>query len=370
MTTGRRRSSDEIQTAVDRWMADYVRASRLRIAGDATTYAAELQEAEALGPLAKRGDRKGCGPLEAHINQQVPQRSIRRRGTSARSLALIDASIRILEEIQPASIRAVCYRLFTMGLITSMAKSENRVSTQLTWARETGAISWAWIVDETRAPERVNAWENPAAFIETVQRSYRRDRWTDQPEWVEVWSEKGTIRGTLAPILNTYGVTFRVMHGYGSATAVHQAAQESHHGEKLLTVFYVGDHDPSGLHMSKADLPQRLKDYGGVVDLIRLALTEEDTRSGLPWFATETKRQDPRFSWYWRRHGSRCWELDALSPVVLRERVEQAIVERLDLAAWKRAEVVEHAERDSLTSILNAWPDISGQASEYGDPQR
>jgi hypothetical protein len=53
----------------------------------------------------------------------------------------------------------------------------------------------------------------------------------------------------------------------------------------------------------------------------------------------------------------------------VRERVEQAIVERLDLAAWKRAEVVEHAERDSLTSILNAWPGISGQASEYRERQ-
>ncbi|MBI4264996.1 MAG: hypothetical protein HY657_11535 [Acidobacteria bacterium] len=294
----------------------------------------------------------------------------RGRGKSPRSLALIKAASMVLAEIQPATVRAVCYRLFTMGLITSMAKSEtNRVGAQLTWARETRAIPWAWIVDETRAPERVNAWENPAAFVETVQRSYRRDRWTDQPEWIEVWSEKGTIRGTLAPVLHAYGVTFRVMHGYGSATAVHQAAQDSQHGEKLLTVFYVGDHDPSGLHMSEVDLPRRLKEYGGVVDLIRLALTEQDTRSGLPWFATETKRHDPRCRWYWERHGSRCWELDALSPVVLRERVEQAIVERLDLAAWKRAEVVEHAERDSLTSILNTWPGISGQASKYGDRQ-
>jgi len=39
------------------------------------------------------------------------------RGKSERSLQLIDASIDILEEIQPATVRAVCYRLFTMGLI-------------------------------------------------------------------------------------------------------------------------------------------------------------------------------------------------------------------------------------------------------------
>jgi hypothetical protein len=217
----------------------------------------------------------------------------------------------------------------------------------------------------------VSAFDNPEEYVEVVKRSYRKDRWTDQPEWIEVWSEKGTVRGTLAPILNAYGITFRVMHGYGSATAVYQAAQDSigDAHEKLLTVFYLGDHDPSGLHMSEVDLPRRLKAYGGDVDLIRLALTAEDTRGDLPSFATETKRQDARYRWYLERHGSRCWELDALSPVVLRDRVEQAILARLDREAWERAEVVERAETDSLATILNAWPgvarsSISGQAPE------
>jgi hypothetical protein len=320
--------------------------------------------------LARLGDL-GASGRAAVANRSAPQPESRRgRGKSPRSLALIGAAFTILKEIQPATIRAVCYRLFTLGVITAMTKGEtNRVSAQLTWAREQGLIPWGWIVDETRAPERVNAFTDPQDYVEAVKRSYRKDRWIDQPEWIEVWSEKGTIRGTLAPILHAYGVTFRVMHGYGSATAVYQAAQDSQRGEKPLTVFYVGDHDPSGLHMSEVDLPRRLKEYGGVVDLIRLALTEQDTRSGLPWFATETKRHDPRFRWYLERHGSRCWELDALSPVVLRERVEQAILDRLDLAAWKRAEVVEHAERESLTSILATWPGISGQASKYGGRQ-
>ena len=33
------------------------------------------------------------------------------------------------------------------------------------------------------------------------------------------------------------------------------------------------------------------------------------------------------------------------------------------------AAVVEHAERDALTSILNTWPSTSGQASKYGERQ-
>jgi hypothetical protein len=59
------------------------------------------------------------------------------RGKSPKTVALIEAAFSILEEIQPASVRAVCYRLFTLGLIKNMDKAEtNKVSTQLTWATE------------------------------------------------------------------------------------------------------------------------------------------------------------------------------------------------------------------------------------------
>ena len=52
----------------------------------------------------------------------------RGRGKSQKSLDLIEAAHRILAEIAPASVRAVCYRLFNEKLIASMAKGEtNRV---------------------------------------------------------------------------------------------------------------------------------------------------------------------------------------------------------------------------------------------------
>ncbi len=141
----------------------------------------------------------------------------------------------------------------------------NKVSRLLTQAREDGDLDWDWVVDETREAERISTWQDVAAFGETVMRSYRKNYWAEQPEWIEVWSEKGTVRGTLAPVLNEYGITFRVMHGHGSATAVHAAAEESADSDKLLTVLYVGDWDPSGMHMSEIDLPERLERYGGVV---------------------------------------------------------------------------------------------------------
>ena len=182
------------------------------------------------------------------------------RGKSKASLQLIDAAIRILEEIQPASVRAVCYRLFVEKLIPNMSKgSTDKVSKQLVYARENGLLPWAWVVDETREAERISTWDNPEEIIAAAVNGYRKDYWTMQPNWVEVWSEKGTIRGTLAPVLRKYGVTFRVMHGYGSATALHGIATETADNDKALTVLYVGDWDPSGMQMSEIDIPGRLQ---------------------------------------------------------------------------------------------------------------
>ena len=47
-------------------------------------------------------------------------------------------------------------------------------------------------------------------------------------------------------------------------------------------------------------------------------------------------------------YGSRCWELDALSPTILREPVERRFVERLDLERGTTPIEIEAAERESV----------------------
>ena len=178
------------------------------------------------------------------------------------SLDLIEAMYAAAEAAQPITGRGIGYKLFTQGLIPSMATGEMaKVYRLLRLAREQGRIPWEWIVDETRDLERRQSWRDRDAFIRTVRQAYRRDFWAQQPKRVEVWSEKGTVRGVLAPVLDEYGVGFRVMHGFSSATAVHDVAQGG--DGRLLVVLYVGDCDPSGMHMSERDLPERLEEYGG-----------------------------------------------------------------------------------------------------------
>jgi hypothetical protein len=122
------------------------------------------------------------------------------RGMAQRSLDLIEVMYAAAEAAQPITGRGIGYKLFTQGLIPSMARSEmQRVYRLLREARERGDIPWEWIVDETRTIERVATWADPAEYARCVAKSYRRDFWNQQPHRVQVWSEKGTVRGVLAP---------------------------------------------------------------------------------------------------------------------------------------------------------------------------
>lgn len=299
----------------------------------------------------------------------VPMR--RGRGKAQATMKLIEACQEILREIQPATVRAVCYRLFTMGLIPDMSKnSTNKVSTQIVWAREQGCIPWAWVVDETREAERVNTWSNSDAIIRAAVTTYRRDYWQDQPYRVEVWSEKGTVRGTIAPVLDELGVTFRVMHGFASATTINTIADESTDDPRPFIALYVGDFDPSGMFMSEVDLPERMDRYGGEVTIERIALLPDDL-DGLPYFDVDSKSGDARYDWFRRRYGNRCWELDAMSPNDLRERVRAVIEAHIEKPAWDRAIEVEQAEVESMRQFHKAWKRrISGPATKYPEADR
>jgi hypothetical protein len=199
------------------------------------------------------------------------------RGMAQGSLDLIDAMRVIVEAAEPITGRGVGYKLFTKALIPSMERNEmRRVYRLLLKAREQGIIPWDWIVDETRAFERVPTWADPDEYARATVRDYRRDFWNQQPVRCEVWSEKGTVRGVLQPVLDEYAVGFRVMHGFSGATTVYDVAQDDD-GRKLI-VIYVGDFDPSGMYMSEKDLPDHPK---GAHPDIALRIGRQDHRHGL-----------------------------------------------------------------------------------------
>ena len=90
-------------------------------------------------------------------------------------------------------------------------------------AREEGTLPWRWIIDGTRSEAVVPTWGDPREYAKSVQDSYRRNKWDAQPVYVCVKSEKATIEGTIAPVLDRYELPFQVLHGFSGATSVMDA---------------------------------------------------------------------------------------------------------------------------------------------------
>src|SRR5262249_4984038 len=131
----------------------------------------------------------GSKKLSEGGEEQIGTGSKKVRGRARRSLDLIEAMYLAAEKAQPITGRGVGYKLFTAGLIPSMAMNEmQRVYRLLKEAREEGVIPWDWIVDETREIERVATWNDRDHFARTLAQSYRRDFWNQQPHRVQVWS--------------------------------------------------------------------------------------------------------------------------------------------------------------------------------------
>jgi hypothetical protein len=124
------------------------------------------------------------------MSEQTGTGSKKVRGRAQHSIDLIEAMYTAAKDANPITGRGIGYKLFTAGLIPSMARNEmQRVYRLLKEAREEGDIPWDWIVDETRAIERVSTWDNPADYARCVAQSYRRDFWNQQPHRVSLMPE-------------------------------------------------------------------------------------------------------------------------------------------------------------------------------------
>ena len=158
--------------------------------------------------MAKRSKLKPVRKKKSRRSKLHPVRE-KVRGMAQASLDLIETMRTIAEAAQPITGRGIGYKLFVAKLIASMEKRQMaKVYRLLLIARERGIIPWDWIVDETRSIERAATWADPAEYSRCVAQSYRRDFWDQQPHRVLVMSEKGTVRGVLAPVLNEYAVGF------------------------------------------------------------------------------------------------------------------------------------------------------------------
>jgi hypothetical protein len=267
-----------------------------------------------------------------------------------RTTELINAASVILEIQQPMTIRQLFYRLVSQGLIPNDRKHYQLVSRIMTKARDDGRIPFEYITDRSRPEYKPNVFEDAAEYADVVRRSYRKDYWHNQPNHVELWVEKDAIIGSIEAVTNELGITVRVGRGFLSTTRAHEIAGFFSRINKPITVFYLGDHDPSG-QMIEQDLYQRVHDYGCSFELERLAIFKSDiSEFNLP--PLRIKQTDSNAWKFQEKYGDDCVELDALPPDVLRERIKEAVELLIDFDLWNRAKATETAELNSIAGFV------------------
>ena len=259
-----------------------------------------------------------------------------------------------LQAANPMTLRQVHYRIVARAdtTYTNTQGDYNQLSKWLVQERLSGAIPWEWIEDRLRKPRHVNMFGDLEEFVEIVRHSYRRDVWTGQPDYLEVFVEKDALSAIFEDALGSYGVTLNVGRGYSSWSSIKAAADRFDGGG---TILYFGDFDPSGEDMVRAleaslanpDLPGG----GSFPTVIKCALTPEDIDAySLP--PDFTKATDTRQAAFVARYGDVAVELDALPVAVLRERIVREVETRMDGDALEETRRQEREDRERLNGIL------------------
>lgn len=231
-------------------------------------------------------------------------------------------------------------------------------------ARMAGLIDWHAIEDRTRGVNGLAHWETASEIVGACASQYRLDKWVGQTHRVEVWVEKDALKGVVQKAADEEDVQYFSCRGYTSLTAIWDAGQrlKRHAGNgQRPVVLHLGDHDPSGIDMSR-DIEERVAQFmdGHGTELIfqRIALNMDQVRKYRPP-PNPAKVTDSRFKAYQNEHGDESWELDALKPKMLHDLIVSKIREYRDDVAFKNRQSIERTNKSELERASEQWGQIN-----------
>jgi len=282
-----------------------------------------------------------------------PFKRIKFRGETLVKIVLCNDVIkRYQDQGLRLTLRQLYYQLVTMNVIPNEEKSYTNLSTVVSNARLAGIMDWDAIEDRVRRPRTQGEFRDLKELIEAAINAYRLPRWKGQDHYVELWVEKDALAGVLEPIARKFHVTMMVNRGYSSQSAMYESSKRfnEHDGAQLSTLFYLGDHDPSGEDMVR-DIQDRLDMFCNYhVEVHKLALTMDQIEEYNPP-PNPAKIKDPRAMAYIREHGNSSWEVDALPPEVLTEIIEHAFSSVLDTALMNKVIEQEGKDKNKLRRL-------------------
>jgi hypothetical protein len=259
------------------------------------------------------------------------------------------------------TVRQLYYQFVSENWIKNTPQNYEALATVISEAREGGMLDWDAIEDRGRVTHTHAAFDSLKGFLQQLNEQFRLDKWKKQAHYVEVMVEKQALEGVMYPTCEKWGVPLTANKGYSSVSSMYQrgkylqSMRDVEHKE--VHVLYLGDHDPSGIDMTR-DVQDRLERFSnGPIDVIRLGLNHDQVlRHQLP--ENPVKMKDSRADAYRERFGDSSWELDALKPTMLAALLENGIKQFLDLPLWRTMEEQQQRDQDVLQTIIEELPEV------------
>lgn len=280
----------------------------------------------------------------------------------AEKVRLIELCDGILSEYIDAgytiTVRTLYYQMVARDIIPNTERSYKNLTVLVNDARMAGLLDWDVIEDRGRRPVVRSRWGTGKEFLESVAPQYHTDLWHDQESRVFVVVEKDALAGVLERTCNAFDVPMLAAKGYPSASSVRDLVRDQmmqFEGQRII-MLHLGDHDPSGLDMSR-DLENRLRIFGEdflELEFCRIALNMVQVEEVRPP-PNPAKVTDSRFAGYQREFGDESWELDALTPQYLNAMLEQHIREYIDEDNWAATTGEIEEVREKLLKVAGKF---------------
>lgn len=288
------------------------------------------------------------------------------RSFSGSSADIINAANRIMaayiEQGYKLTLRQLYYRFVASGLMENTFRNYKKLGSIVNDARLAGYIDWDWIEDRTRNLEGLSHWDDPAHIIDNAARGYNVDKWENQDVYVEVWIEKDALAGVFERVCNEHDVPFLSCRGYTSQSEMWGASQRLIATGKDCVILHFGDHDPSGIDMTR-DIQERLEIFEASVEVRRIALNMDQIIQYDPP-PNPVKTTDSRCEGYISLYGHESWELDALEPTVLAALVAAELDQLRDQDVWDEDVLREQRDRAALSKAARHWDRIERTLSK------
>lgn len=242
----------------------------------------------------------------------------------------------------------------------NIEKNYDKLGSIINDARLAGLVDWSAIADRTRATKQNSHWENPGQIIDACVDQFQVDKWGGQSVRPEVWIEKDALIGVISDICRKLDVTYFSCRGYNSQSNMWRAGQRMldyiEDEEQEPMVLHLGDHDPSGIDMTR-DIRDRLNLFvgsSGCVQVDRLALNMDQVDQYNPP-PSPAKVSDSRAKDYIQQYGHDSWELDALDPNTISNLISDRVMKLRDETLWQEKVALEEQHKEQLKEMASGW---------------